>query len=241
MKFNLSHLSIVFTIALFSSCTIQKRIHQPGYHVEFKKKYSTQNPIEETTFIESKENVDLVKTERKISSQIDSTLIQKKIEETAFESNKYVARNAINQKEKYSSALNSFYSNSVKNRSFEIKKATDLKAKKTKKSYPKPENTTGGLGIAGWVLFIIGILILLFLSILIGIIVIVLGLTFILSNASMKSKKKTPTDVVYLKNGSIIRGQIIEQIPNQSLKIRTNDGSVFVYKMEEVEKIVKEM
>ena len=47
-------------------------------------------------------------------------------------------------------------------------------------------------------------------------------------------------DVVYLKNGSIIRGTIIEQVPNKSLKIKTNDGSVFVYEINDVEKITKE-
>ncbi len=47
-------------------------------------------------------------------------------------------------------------------------------------------------------------------------------------------------DVVYLKNGSIIKGLVIEQIPTESLKIQTSDGSLFVYKMEEVLKITKE-
>ena len=47
-------------------------------------------------------------------------------------------------------------------------------------------------------------------------------------------------DVVYLKNGNIIRGIIIEQIPNQSLKIQTVDRNVFVFKIEEVEKMTKE-
>ena len=47
-------------------------------------------------------------------------------------------------------------------------------------------------------------------------------------------------DVVYLKNGSIIRGKIIEQVPNQSIKIQTNDRNVFVFKYDEVEKITKE-
>lgn len=47
-------------------------------------------------------------------------------------------------------------------------------------------------------------------------------------------------DVVYLKNGSIIRGMIIAQVPNKSLKIETGDGSVFVYELTEVEKITKE-
>lgn len=48
-------------------------------------------------------------------------------------------------------------------------------------------------------------------------------------------------DVVYLKNGSIIKGMIIEQIPNTSLKIQTKDESVFVYKMDEVQKMTKEL
>ena len=48
-------------------------------------------------------------------------------------------------------------------------------------------------------------------------------------------------DVVHLKNGSIIKGMIMEQIPNESLKIQTSDGSLFVFKMEEVLKITKEM
>jgi hypothetical protein len=47
--------------------------------------------------------------------------------------------------------------------------------------------------------------------------------------------------VVYLKNGSVIRGMIIEQTPNVSLKIQTKDGSIFVYKMEEVSKMTKEL
>lgn len=47
-------------------------------------------------------------------------------------------------------------------------------------------------------------------------------------------------EVVYLKNGSIVRGIIIEQVPNESLKIQTADGSIFAYKMADVQKITKE-
>jgi len=54
------------------------------------------------------------------------------------------------------------------------------------------------------------------------------------------SAQEPMQEVVYLKNGSIIRGQVIEQIPNVSIKIQTRDGNIFVYKMEEVLKIVKE-
>ncbi len=47
-------------------------------------------------------------------------------------------------------------------------------------------------------------------------------------------------DVVYLKNGNIIRGQILEQIVNESLKIETRGGSVFVFSMDEISRITKE-
>jgi hypothetical protein len=47
-------------------------------------------------------------------------------------------------------------------------------------------------------------------------------------------------DVVHLKNGSVIRGIIVEQVPNESLKIETRDGNIFVYQMDEVEKMTKE-
>lgn len=47
-------------------------------------------------------------------------------------------------------------------------------------------------------------------------------------------------DVLYLKNGSVIRGMIIEQTPNVSVKIKTKDGSVFAYRYEEIEKFAKE-
>lgn len=47
-------------------------------------------------------------------------------------------------------------------------------------------------------------------------------------------------DVVSLKNGSVIRGTILEQIPGKSLKIQTAGGSLFVFKMEEVKSITKE-
>jgi len=47
-------------------------------------------------------------------------------------------------------------------------------------------------------------------------------------------------DVIYLKNGSIIKGIIIEQTHNVSYKIQTADGSIFIYPASEVEKITKE-
>ena len=47
-------------------------------------------------------------------------------------------------------------------------------------------------------------------------------------------------DVVYLKNGGVRRGLIIEQISNESLKIKTASGDVFVFSMSDISKIVKQ-
>ena len=61
-----------------------------------------------------------------------------------------------------------------------------------------------------------------------------------LSLFTIISAAQETEDVVYLKNGSIIRGTITELTPNINLKIETRDGSLFVFKMSEVEKVVKE-
>ena len=51
---------------------------------------------------------------------------------------------------------------------------------------------------------------------------------------------QTYVDVVHLHNGSAIRGTIVEQVPGESLKIQTPDGSVFVCAIDDVAKMVKE-
>lgn len=47
-------------------------------------------------------------------------------------------------------------------------------------------------------------------------------------------------DVVHLKNGGIVRGTIVEQIPGESLKIQTRDGNVFVFAMDEIARLSKD-
>ena len=47
-------------------------------------------------------------------------------------------------------------------------------------------------------------------------------------------------DVVYLKNGSIIRGNIHEPLANDKVFIETVSGNIFVYQMDEIEKLTKE-
>ncbi len=54
------------------------------------------------------------------------------------------------------------------------------------------------------------------------------------------SQDTAKRNVVYLKNGSIIKGYVVELIPGKSIKIETSDGSVFVYEMSEVKNVASE-
>ena len=48
------------------------------------------------------------------------------------------------------------------------------------------------------------------------------------------------TDVLYLKNGSKIKGSVVEMDPTNGVKIQTSDGSLFVYSMSDVDRVTKE-
>jgi TM2 domain-containing membrane protein YozV len=63
---------------------------------------------------------------------------------------------------------------------------------------------------------------------------------FLILGISITYAQEVLQDVVYLKNGSIIHGIIVEQIPNENIKIKTKDGNISVIKMSEVQKIAKE-
>jgi hypothetical protein len=71
--------------------------------------------------------------------------------------------------------------------------------------------------------------------------IIVLTTIILLFTTHVFSQTNFNTEVVYLKNGGVIRGIIIEQIPNEKLKIQTKDGNVFVFLYSEIEKITKEV
>lgn len=66
-------------------------------------------------------------------------------------------------------------------------------------------------------------------------------LTLILSVFSLIAfSQNNFRDVVYLKNGSIIKGTVTEIVPDKHIKIATADGSIFVYVMAEIDKMSKE-
>lgn len=69
-----------------------------------------------------------------------------------------------------------------------------------------------------------------------GLIVIVITLQII----SVHSYAQQYEDVVYLKNGSVVHGTILEQVIGESVKIKTKDGNLFVFKQDEIEKLTKE-
>lgn len=109
----------------------------------------------------------------------------------------------------------------------------------------------------GLALILLSIPVMLYLSLLIGLIMAGVGLILlivslilgIISTIKRNIRKvsgnninNTPTmvDVVYLKNGSMIRGNIIEQKINEYVKIQTKDGSIFVYNLTDILKITKE-
>lgn len=64
---------------------------------------------------------------------------------------------------------------------------------------------------------------------------------FICYSLTLFAQNKTEKeDVLYLKNGSVIRGSIIEQQIGESVKIELLGGSIFVFKQTEIDSIKKE-
>jgi TM2 domain-containing membrane protein YozV len=63
---------------------------------------------------------------------------------------------------------------------------------------------------------------------------------FFLLPCDVCAQSENLEDVVYLKDSKVIRGRILEQKIGESLKIESNDGSVFIFSMDEIERIAKE-
>lgn len=51
--------------------------------------------------------------------------------------------------------------------------------------------------------------------------------------------QKSKRDVIYLKNGSVINGQIISEIPSGQVKIKTRDNSLWVFESTQIDSIQK--
>ncbi|NDV47321.1 hypothetical protein D0T49_09715 [Paludibacter sp. 221] len=57
----------------------------------------------------------------------------------------------------------------------------------------------------------------------------------------LNAPAKTLIDVLYLTNGNVMKGIIIEQVPNQMVKIQTFDNQTFIFSTNDIEKIEREM
>ena len=53
------------------------------------------------------------------------------------------------------------------------------------------------------------------------------ALAFVVLVTTLSFAQSQTVDILYLKNGSIIRGQVI-QLDTENVKIKTADGSIFV-------------
>lgn len=263
--------AILSVMLLFASCSIEKRVHMSGYHAKWHKSKQnsdrqelisnnngTNTKLNQINSASEKENIRVKNSlkqdvfDKSVVVSLDNSFAPAKTNKKTFKlvENKPdittaqkavvfdgIVKTAANKRD---SSLKTKIVNSNKNK---------LKDAKTNSSSNDDEGS-GALRVIGWVFLILGILILLVVSILVGALLMLLGLVFVIagrkkggssSKSDTKSDNSKYVDVVYLKNGSIIRGMIIEQTPNVSLKIQTKDGSVFVYKMEEVEKMTKEL
>jgi hypothetical protein len=67
--------------------------------------------------------------------------------------------------------------------------------------------------------------------------IVIFSLVYHIAIAQKNTEKE---DVVYLKNGSVIRGTIQEQKIGESLKIQLLGGSIFVFQQSEIDSIKKE-
>ena len=65
-------------------------------------------------------------------------------------------------------------------------------------------------------------------------------LAFFLFTTLVCFSQEKMQDVIYLKNGNVLRGIIIEQVPSEYVKLKTGDGSEFIFQVGEIEKITKE-
>lgn len=65
-------------------------------------------------------------------------------------------------------------------------------------------------------------------------------LLLLLSMPLLLAAQSNTEDVIYFRDGSILRGEIIEQNGNESLKIKTTGRNVFVVELTEVREIKKE-
>jgi hypothetical protein len=246
---------IISTIAVvFQSCSLEKRYHSGGYSISWSDKLTSHKSSPNT---QSKK---LSPKISKISKNRNASDDQENLKNNNWSLSDVTASNNLPKQ-----GTNNFSNLEVENqklslnaikstKNLEIKNASNIVSnlvKPTLKSQVQANNASRGANILlGILLLIVAIWFFQNISMLLGLILFFVAL-FVMSSGRGKNNNNnkatdnernnsTLVDVVYLKNGSIISGSIIEQVPNENLKIQTKDGSVFVYPMSDISRITKE-
>lgn len=248
---------IISTIAVvFQSCSLEKRYHSGGYSISWSDKLTSHKSSPNT---QSKK---LSPKISKISKNRNASDDQENLKNNNWSLSDVTASNNLPKQ-----GTNNFSNLEVENqklslnaikstKNLEIKNASNIVSnlvKPTIKSQVQANNASRGANILlGILLLIVAFWFAWNISMLLGLILFFVAL-FVMSSGRGKNKNNkedkttenernntTLVDVVYLKNGSMIVGSIIEQVPNENLKIQTKDGSVFVYPMSDISRITKE-
>ena len=251
--------SILFFLVISigtNSCSIEKRIYQSGYNTTwFKTNTDKSKRVDAAQDARNKEvkstfNKTPINSAPEIAPQHEkpnSAFTTASLDKCIFSNPHRIEKPFV----LHTLKTNDFLANLSKKTSmpdsgFQLKDPQ----KPEKRKYPNPET----LLILGSVLFSLGATAFRYINIiggvgLLGLPMMLIGLIlFLASGKAMKPILFTSSpsdnqaqfvDEVYLKDGSIINGMIIEQIPNVSLKIQSRDGGVLEYKMEDVSKIKK--
>ncbi len=189
MRQNLLSMLFVSGIILMASCTVQKRQHLPGYHLDWHSKANNRAAQNDELAVKQSESA------KESSAQVPSKPIETKAEIASSGSLEASVSNEINLRTENSNLdrsvkLDRVQSSSTSEPTGEVVRANggkffpqsvqEIKSqfKKEKKEQKKSESSL--LRIIGWVLIVIG-LITLFGSLIAGALVMLLGLVFVLA------------------------------------------------------------
>jgi hypothetical protein len=173
----------VFSVVALSSCTIQNRVYRPGYHVEWHggKKHLTPVQNEKTISVAEEVQLTEITTTEELPDAMPATIVPPVVEQMAEHQpaqDNPTPKNTIAPKPRVAAKQ-------------ERKDDATSHAGHTLLTQPTAtgavlsmgeagEGSSGALRTVGWVLIILGLLLLLLVSILSGILVMLLGLLFVI-------------------------------------------------------------
>jgi hypothetical protein len=167
---------------LFNSCSVEKRLYRPGYNLEWKSSRISASTIKhedastDLTVSESRANKSSLQekeNEKIIPIPSKQVTMEKEVicdEGEVLAVNNHIQSHQINTKEVKSPLLTDKMNG--------IKNLKTIAIKKISKMDSQSEDGNGALKGIGWFFIILGIIVLIFVSILIGILLMLLGLLF---------------------------------------------------------------